>query len=143
MTDVVTAAGPSAHIRVAVTNQSEPHSLVWLDTPNSVQLADRTTAPLVSPTGTGSYIGVVHGFTPPSESAFTVAAAIVSGFACIAIQKGTAKDWAVGSRIYCAPGTQAVSAKQTTGLVLVGIAIQPPPRFQLGNYDFLDIIIAR
>lgn len=141
MTDIVTAAGPSAHIRVAATNQSAPHSLVWLDKTKSVRLADRTTAPLVSSTGTGNYIGVVHGLAAASETAFTVVSAIVSGFACVAIAKGTAKDWAVGSRVYCAPGTQAVSAKQTTGLVLVGIVIQPPPRF--GDFEYLDIIVAR
>jgi hypothetical protein len=141
MTDIVTPAGPSAHVRVAINNHSTPHSLVWLDTPTSVRLADRTTAPLVSSTGTGNYIGVVHGFIASVETSFSITAAIVSGFACVAIQKGTAKDWAVGSRVYCAPGTQAVSAKQTQGVVLVGIVIQPPPRF--GELEYLDIIVAR
>lgn len=142
MTDIVTAAGPNTHARVAVARSSTLHSLVWADG-ELVKLEDRTSVSLVGSTRVGHYVGVVHGFPTDALKPFTVAAAIVAGFACVAVAPNTAKDWAVGCRVYAAPGTQQLEDTHRDGLVLVGYVVPGPPRAPVAKNDHLDIIIAR
>lgn len=144
MTDIVTAAGPSAHVRAAVKHGSTHHSIVWADGLAAARLEDRTTVALVGSTSSGDYVGVVHGFPDAVAGiGYTVAAVIVAGFACIAIERGTGNNWAPGSKVYCERGTQGVSDKASAGTVLVGYVIPGPPRIALGEVDHLDIVVAR
>jgi hypothetical protein len=144
MTDIVTPAGPSAHARVAVVTGSTRHSVVWGAGAAIARLEDRTDVALVSSTGDGAYVGVVHGLTEPDPSVgYTVAAAIVAGFACIAIKRGTLNEWAPGSKVYCDHGTQAVSNTDTAQNTLVGFVVPGPPRIMVGEHDYLDILVAR
>jgi hypothetical protein len=107
-----------------------------------VRLEDRTFVSTVASNAVGNYVGVLHGFTPV-DHAYTVAAVIVAGFACIAVPSNTAKNWPVGCRVYCVPGTQTLTDSKDTQSVLVGYVIPGPPRVPVVENDHLDIVIAR
>jgi predicted RecA/RadA family phage recombinase len=142
MTDIVTAPGPSTYARVAVLAGSNVHAIAW-GTGDTVQLEDKTSVSMVASGAGTRYVGVVHGFTPVAEERFTVAAIVVAGFACIAIPSHTAKDWPVGCRVYCVPGTQTLTDSKAANNVLVGYVVPGPPRIPIVDHDHLDIVVAR